>query len=632
MTTQETNTNSLDDSRWVEVLEEEVNAPSLQQLLDLKANAEQRQFDHFKQQCEQEDIFYEGTFHVSTAEGGVQIKTPKGHALIEDATNHVDVSNINIIVPPRGARGQANAEILTKFYIGAWNRARQEQPVLKMAVKHAFRYGLGVMKIMFDPDLWPRGDVPEEDDPKYVDAIKELFETRDVSFPYQVRTVNPKNIIWDTSTTDRKRWGIEKYMMPVEQVVALYGKEWEKTAANLNGEIEFWEYWDEEWVAYIADDRWAMRPRRHGYGRIPYVFADAGLGKDLISTNPSERYRGLLYYIHELLIEHARLLSQWDTLIRYNAWPTLDFVGPEEIVRRVTNQYSIEPGSKNWIDESVRREAFQPPQTPAEVQVMIDRIEAMIEEDTVPRVVRGMDAGATSGFDTSVRAGMARLKFGSIADGISMMIQSANELYARILENVIRHPIRVWAQTEVHQFDQRVKPDDIKGHYITIVRLEAASPEDQQNRAMLGMRLWNGGQGLISRSLAAKKYLGVQNPLEDDQQRMAEILLQQLLPQIAPIALDRIGLLPQLQQALGAGAQEGTPPPGGVGNMFLGGATSVAPRPDELQRTGQGQATRTGQPNQGFFPRSPQEIDRLGGLMGGAGGAPQPTMGGEQVT
>ena len=52
MTTQTTNTDSLDDSRWVEVLEEEVNAPSLQQLLDLKANAEQRQFDHFKAQCE----------------------------------------------------------------------------------------------------------------------------------------------------------------------------------------------------------------------------------------------------------------------------------------------------------------------------------------------------------------------------------------------------------------------------------------------------------------------------------------------------------------------------------------------------------------------------------------------------
>ena len=90
-------------------------------------------------------------------------------------------------------------------------------------------------------------------------------------------------------------------------------------------------------------------------------------------------------------------------------------------------------------------------------------------------------------------------------------LQDKGEIVLSIVENVINDRVTVFGKTEAGTLDATIKPKDINGHYVNIVRINSVSPEEQERRLNLWSNLWRAGY--VDLDTALRKG-GVANPLE----------------------------------------------------------------------------------------------------------------------
>ena len=173
--------------------------PSVSEILGLFRESQQY-YSAFHKQCSLEEDYYLGRRTVPAPEGIDAVWPATAGAIVNVGTDHVDVNNIQIDVPA-GPRAKARAERIKRFYQGVWSSIRE--PVLRTSVRQSFLYGISWMKVMFDSDRWPDAPMIDqfESDAEYKDALASFMEDRDLSFPFVVSVVNPKNLIWDDSKT-----------------------------------------------------------------------------------------------------------------------------------------------------------------------------------------------------------------------------------------------------------------------------------------------------------------------------------------------------------------------------------------------------------------------------------------------
>jgi hypothetical protein len=216
---------------------------------------------------------------------------------------------------------------------------------------------------------------------------------------------------------------------------------------------------------------------------------------------------------------------------------------------------------------------------------------------------------------------MGRLVFQGAADGLRHSIEQVNSNFARLVENKVRGRITVHARTEVHNFDQAITPDDIRGMYENTVVVKAEAPEEREREALLAMRLKDAG---IISEYEAMRRAGIVNPLEEMNQIRAEQLLKapEFMAAQAGMLMNEVGLGQQLM-----GAASPTLEGGGIGNMNLGG--------QQLQRPGEGMvqqgrvASMQGQPS--VYPQGMGGVDSLGAILGNPGGGAQGMPSGQTV-
>lgn len=603
-----------------EFLEIEHRSPDLDAILSLRDDALRNYFDDFHREISGSDEYTRDEFPVPVAESGQEMHTGMGHDLIEDAVNHISPEHIQIEVPPRGNRGRSVAERQAKWMRGAWHRMQQEHgPIVRQWIRDAVRYDLGVLKILFTADMWPdRPPVPEEGESnaEYRDKIDEIEDERRIVWPFIPQNVNPADLIWDTSTNG-PHWFIQTYEISINEVKARFPDWIPVMNSATQGNIVFTEYWDEQWAAYLVDNDFVMEPREHGYPFPPFIFAEGGQG-DLTSRIPKYRYTGMLRYKYQLLDEEARLMSQADTLVRQYSWPSRVFQGDPDEVQTVMNDWDSTPGANNFLPEGVTQSWDIPPGTPTDVQAMLSTVVAKIERGTVPAVASGaFEPNLRSGNTVAIRAGLARLKLDSIAGGVARGIQRANALLLGLVEDVVRGRVTVWGDTAISQFTETLGPRDIRGHRATIVRLSATSPEDQSQRLADAI---NGKRAGIFSQLEAKTRAGVLNPLEDEEQRFAELILNspQMLQLIVQSAAQKANLLPQLGVDPQDPASSMTQPGEQQANAgrFVGGQTTAGARGSEQQINS----------NQRVIPNSLGSLDNLAGSL--SSGNPTPIFGG----
>jgi hypothetical protein len=512
-------------------------------------------FRNFKNQCKMLDDFFLNDFDFSVPENGTMIRLGTAQSVINTLVAHVSPQFLDISVPPPGPRGQARAENMEKFLTGAHHMIEHRSPVYRELTKHAGLYGIAWEKLEFIANEW--SDFPEppphmEEDETYRERVQEVIEKRSITWPIKSIAVNPQNLVWDMNNGTQPRWVIYEYQVDAEWVQAHF-PEWGKYT---KGYVKFQEVWTASQVAYVANNEWVMQPRRHGYGRLPWIMYWPQMGLDTGSSEPEKLYMGLLNGSIEMIRAQSQLASHYIDIVGKSAWPTLEFTGPPGITEEVQAAWDDTPGSKNIKPPQVQVGVGQTPRPPAEIGIAKQFLDEAIEANTVPAVARGQrPTGAASGYHTAVLAGIASLNFGAVKEAMERGLQDKGEIILRIVELVIDDKVTVFGKTEAGVLDAAIKPSDIKGHYVNIVRINSVSPEEQERRLNLWANLWRAGY--VDLDTALRKG-GVSNPLEV----RAKILEEQFLnspgiqEQLQAAAASRI---PTIQNIIEAAGQSSSP-------------------------------------------------------------------------
>ena len=580
-----------------------------------KADAGRDIFQKFKSQCEVLDDFFLNDFDFGVPENGTMVRLGTAQSVINTLVSHVSPQFLDVSVPPPGPRGQSRAEVMEKFLTGAHHMIEHRSPVYRELTKHAGLYGIAWEKIEFIANEWSDFPEPpphgEDNSPDYRQQVQDVIERRSICWPIKSVAVNPQNLTWDMNNGTQPRWVIYEYQVDAEWVQAHF-PEWGKYT---KGFVNFQEVWTHSQVAYVADNEWVMEPRRHGYGRLPWIMYWPQMGLDTGNSEPEKLYMGLLNGSMEMIRAQSQLASHYIDIVGKSAWPTLEFTGPPGITEEVQSAWDDTPGAKNIKPPQVQVGVGETPRPPSEIGVAKQFLDEAIEANTVPAVARGQrPTGAASGYHTAVLAGIASLNFGAVKDAMERGLQDKGEIILRIVEHVIDDKVSVFGKTEAGVLDAVIKPSDIKGHYVNIVRINSVSPEEQERRLNLWSNLWRAGY--VDLDTALRKG-GVSNPLEV----RAKILEEQFLnspgvqEQLQVAAASRIPTIQNIIEAAGqpSGPQIPTPEETAQNILNTQGAMQL-PNAGNFQQGNQAgtrpQAPGTGIP-QTTRPVMPGSIDEM---------------------
>ena len=507
------------------------------------------EFKEFYENCEEAEDFYLSNFDFSVPETGSQIRLGTAHSTINTLVAHVTPQFLDISVPPPGPKGQVRAELLEKFLRGANHMLEQFSPTRRETAKHMALYGISFEKTEFAANRWEDFPEPPEDGDvsDYKEKLQDVLNRRNINWPITSTCINPKMMVWDTNNIQNPRWVMHFYEIDASWVNAHFPS-WE---GPVEGTVEFVETWTHSQVCYMADGKFALEPKRHGYKTLPFTMYWPHTGLMTEGNDPSSLYRGILHGNFDMLRAESRLASQYLDIVGNSAWPTRDFRGPPGITEQVMEQYEETPGAKNFLPQNVNVERAITPDPPSSIVIAQQMMQRAIESNTAPAVSRGeRPTGAASGYHTAVLAGIAALNFGAYVEAAQRGLQDRNSVILHIIENVIQDKVTVFGKTETGPLDAIVRPNDIRGHYVNMVQLSPTSPEEQERKLNLWNNLWRAG--FVDHDTSLRK-AGVSNALEVRSKLLAENFLkgEQVQQVLQGEAARRVPLLQQLVEATG---------------------------------------------------------------------------------
>ena len=411
-----------------------------------------RKFDTFYDNCEEAEDFYLSNFDFSVPETGSQIRLGTASSTINTLVAHVTPQFLDISVPPPGPKGQARAELLEKFLRGANHMLEQFSPTRRETAKHMALYGVAFEKTEFAANRWEEFPEPPEDGDigDYQEQLQDVLNRRNINWPITSTCVNPKMMVWDINNIQNPRWVMHFYEIDASWVKAHFPS-WD---GPVEGTVEFVETWTHSQVCYMAEGKFALEPKRHGYKTLPFTmyWPHTGLMSD--GYDPEKLYRGILHGKFDMLRAESRLASQYLDIVGNSAWPTRDFRGPPGITEQVMEQYEETPGAKNFLPQNVNIERAITPDPPSSIVVAQQMLQQAIEDNTAPAVSRGQrPKGAASGYHTAVLAGIAALNFGAYVEAAQRGLQDRNAIILHIIENVIQDKVTVFGKTETGPMD-----------------------------------------------------------------------------------------------------------------------------------------------------------------------------------
>ena len=556
-----------------------------------------------------EDIYYPAT----------------GNSIVITLADHVAGESPRIQVPEanEGLRAQGRSERLEKGYQAALSRFRETSrmdPIRALVISMGWA-GMAVSKgPIFDPSAW--GLLPErgkyDSEKGYDDALDEYEARKRTEWPFYWEVCDPRTVYPDPGTHGRN-WVIVSYQRTVGDIAAQW-PEWDKRVKGMSksdpqmpddAKVDWVEYWDRHFRAYMVGGEFILEPKAHRYGKPPFQIRSSGLGKE--SGPPEDVYRSMLFPVRRPLDAEIRTKSQLSVMIRNTAWSTVLSVRNKGLT-------SIQPGQVVQMTDAESIAAVRPlteykPEVLSGIMAHSQSISADIEEGTYPQVVKGIKAkGISSGYGQNSLVAQAKVRFGPVAVSLQSMLTEFFSDFARCVELVVEEPVPVWGPLAGGFVDVVLKPSDINGYYYNVVTVNPMIPGEsavaiQETEHLMAL-------GLIDKSTASHR-AGIENPGEMYRLILRDkIMANPMFERIAAVEaavqtgiLDRVmeiagqyGLDPlPFFQVLGLGVPgqqqtPGTPPPADIANQAaqstLPGTPSAMQKTQPLDQPGPQAATR----------------------------------------
>ena len=604
----------------------------------------QARLSRFYESFEEAEMFYEGNWEPEGPESMPKTVPATAFAIVEEATDHVDVEHITAHVPTIGKKGQNEAQAgkIKLFLRGIWNYwsgHAEDIPPARDFTKNLFLGNKAIFRVLVDWDAWPEPDIPEGTKKAEADEIRsQMRDIRAMNFPVVCNSISPRYFI-DDPTIGRKRWAMEFYNKDADDVRELYGdwadprkgeKPSEKSLYDADN-VEIIDYWEEGtqpakeedvdaglakkvgddvvgcWRVIIGDHILAKGPSWLAGYPLPYVIKYGGSGRESRDGHHEKKGRGILHPIRSLLMAEGRRLTQLDCITAFYATPVLFAEGEE-------NEWKVvwEPGWLNFTPPGRKTpEAPTFPQPHAALLATIAQLQSGIERGTFGSVVRGeKQAGTRSAAEHAILSAQAELRFRPAKRAVEDAIREVNEKTLLLLKNVILKAddeVIVPTADDTMEKPPVLKSSDIPTPFYHRIELEDTSPSAVSREALVGIQLYQAGgidleemmtragientadmkvrvmRDKVMMSPLVVNHLGKQFVEEYTGESVDEIEFEEALLQLyKQMGLQAIGQQAQGQQGMNQGAA-----PMGVGAMQGQGA-SVPGGPEETVRTIQG--------------------------------------------
>ncbi|MBW2673486.1 MAG: hypothetical protein JRD89_08755 [Deltaproteobacteria bacterium] len=593
--------------------------PSIDEILDLDAQTDSI-YSRFHSQLEEDERFYEmdikDLLQIPDEFRNMATVLPTPRMIVDTWVDNTDITNASITASvvqrgkePSEAEIEA-AEIRRLFAAGLVYMTNINQEIAPWMVsrKHFWLHGLTAFRVLYNADAWPTKPRVGGDGEVSMGKMQKYEQDKLHANPIDIRAVSPYWIKVDPSIGEPS-FVIEKTKNVCLEVKKRYPYWSNPEGKEIQEDVEHIFYCDRDFYCNLFDGEPVLRGGRgrvipHGYGFLPYVVINSGLGNISCRNDMSMRYVGMLRHIRDLLVAQSRLFSKMDILTSRNIWPWLE--------GRNLGDATIETGlgKVNFLPQGAEIIEHESKMPPAEAGQLLQFISGMCADFGAPPALRGTsEEGVRSAADRRFMYGQAGARLRNAADAYKYRIAKVLEMAAEVFERKVPDDIRIYSCTPTDNFDRVIKKEQMKGPYNYAVNFQHRSPEDEYREHDDQIR--QKAAGLISR-----EYIWQRRPDVDAKAMRKQILKERIEDSPALANLIQQYLAVKGGDIMGRRlAAEGiaaglppppvgpaeTPPPGG-GRPPMGPMTTPIPNravpggPEEMQnilRAGRSQEPRS---------------------------------------
>ena len=420
---------------------------------------------------------------------GMGIVLPTARDFVDTFVDHIDVANARVFANKKGVfkKSDEEAEMFRKFGLGVLHMTNLSTDISqwRVAAKHFAMHGLGVLKTLWDADMWP--DKPEQKDGEseehYAERIDEWRIETHNSLPIVIQAVHPYDLIPIPSFPGVIE--VSKMIrMDAERLYPWWDNPENKTSTE---EVKKITYWDKDYHCELIDGEPILKVRggidKHPYGFFPYVLIESGLGNVSIRKLPEMRYVGILRYIFDMLKSESRDYSISDVVLSKTAWGGgfLENKGNSEATVKTIEQGNF--GTWQQLPPGITPVTVTPQVPPQALNDHLARTSYYLQAHAAPASLRGMgEDNVRSGADRRLVISEAMSRFNYASEAFQAGAARVLINCAKIFKNVIPGDVRVWARTPTDEFDEIIEKAKLKEPFTCYVEFSPVSDEDEYRR------------------------------------------------------------------------------------------------------------------------------------------------------
>ena len=456
-------------------------------------------FSEFHQQCDLADRYYDVKFTLRIDEDIDPIPLPTLRTSTNLAMAQLIAGDQDIGYPPRHRSTQEIAERVETFLEHNRRALDTRYPTDEQMLIQALLYGVGFKKLEVNIEAvrnLPSFD-PEKDTPAsrkaHTEAVDAEFERTRTVYPFHAAWIDPREMMWDFASYEPK-WMIWTHKIEASWVQGHFPDWYQDDSQPTTAYVELTEIWTKNQVAYYADERWVMPPMFHPYGMIPILMYQPVLTRETRDRLPHKRYQGVGYGIYHIIDAQSGLGSLHHDITQKASSSPIDIHAQSIIGQEIQNKYSTRPNARNVVPPGVeitRGPLSEPPHSLEQGKSILDRA----LEDSLFSPVSSTSAGrgATSGLQVNVLQNIATLHLTAMKNAWERGMVKENELVLRMVEKVLKRTIGVFGTLTRDRQTATIGPDDIKGHYTTVVTVNADTPDEKQRKETKARDGWVAG-------------------------------------------------------------------------------------------------------------------------------------------
>jgi hypothetical protein len=469
--------------------------PGIEEIKQVFSKCEQlygKTFESFRRSEKLYELDFKNELRISKeieSQGWKGVVLPTGRDAIDTAVSHTNLFHAEVHVNRKGKSDadEAAQRMEKALYTGIIYNANLESSISPWIVagKHFWIYGRAVLRDTWDADMWL--DKPLQKDSESDEAYKvRLEEWRDSTYerlPLKIEAVNPCSFMSDPSYGEQ-RYVFETHEQMVFDTKKMYPSWKNPLQREITDNSTYTMYWDKDFRCDLIDGEPVIPVKggvvKHKYGFIPYVSIDSNLGNVSSDNAIDKRYVGLLKYCDDLLVSESRSYSIRDVVLAKTAYPTRHIEGDTAGVQA---KYEDKFGVVNVLPPNTKLMNDDPQLPPNALNYHLGDTSDRIASHAAPRAAQGLaEEGVRSAVDRQQIAAQASARYAYSTPAFAMGTAKVLTNCARIIKNVIKENVRVWARTPAGDYDMVINPDKLKEPFTCSVEFSPISEEDEYRR------------------------------------------------------------------------------------------------------------------------------------------------------